>query len=57
MFLLQDSVGGKHQNAFFDVKVFNTINAPSYHGTQVFSLYQHFEHEKQQKYEQRIWGN
>ena len=25
---------GKHQKAFFDVKVFNP-NAPSYHGTQV----------------------
>ena len=34
--------------------MFNAINAPSYHGTQVSSLYRHFEWEKQQKYEQRI---
>ena len=44
---------GKHQKEFFNVKV-NAINAPSYHGTQVSSLYQCFECEKQQKYEQYI---
>ena len=45
--------GGKHQKTFFDVKVFNP-NEPSYRGTQVSSLYQYFEHEKQRKYEQHI---
>ena len=38
----------------FDVKMINAINAPSYRGILISSLYQCFEREKQQKYEQRI---
>ena len=37
--------GGRHQRAYFDVKVFNPI-APSYHTTSVPSLYWRFEKEK-----------
>ena len=36
----------------FDVKVFINANAPSYRGTQLSSLYQCFEREKQCNYEQ-----
>ena len=45
--------GGRHQKAFFDVKVFNP-NASSYRGSQVSSLYRKFEKDKRRKYEQRI---
>ena len=46
-------LGGRHQKAFFDVKVFNP-NASSYRGSQVSSLYQKFEKDKRHKHEQRI---
>ena len=45
--------GGRHQKAFFDVKVFNP-NASSYRGSQISSLYRKFEKDKRRKYEQRI---
>ena len=45
--------GGRHQKAFFDVKVFNP-NASSYRGSQVSSLYRKFEKDKRRKYEQKI---
>ena len=45
--------GGRHQKAYFDVKVFNP-NASSYRGSQVSSLYRKFEKDKRRKYEQRI---
>ena len=45
--------GGRHQKAYFDVKVFNP-NASSYRGSQVSSLYRKFEKDKRRKYKQRI---
>ena len=45
--------GGRHQKAYFDVKVFNP-NASSYRGSQISSLYRKFEKDKRRKYEQRI---
>ena len=45
--------GGQHQKAYFDVKVFN-LNASSYRGSQVSSLYHKFEKDKRRKYKQRI---
>ena len=43
----------RHQKAYFDVKVFN-LNAPSYRGSQLSSLYRRFEQGKRRKYKQRI---
>ena len=44
--------GQQGTEGIFDVKVFNA-NAPSYCGTQAFSLYRCFECEKQHNYELR----
>ena len=45
--------GNRHQQAFFDVRVFNP-NAPTYRKLQLASAYHRQEREKQRKYEQRV---
>ena len=46
-------LGGQHQKAYFDVKVFNP-NASRYRRSQVSSLYRKFEKDKRRKHKQKI---
>ena len=45
---------GRHQGAFFDVRVFHP-NAPSYHSLSIQSLYRHYEQEKKMEYGDHVW--
>ena len=50
---MQGASGGRRQGAFFDLRVFHP-NAPSYHHTQVGSLFHRHEFEKKREYGDHI---